>query len=112
MWRRRGRHPAMRESKDTDEAVERLVNMGAANLMQRAQQGQFARAYGREAEIAQVFEALQARRSVLLLGLANVGKTAILHEVISRIARMQCPHPPWPQGKPVFSISPASVLLP
>jgi ATP-dependent Clp protease ATP-binding subunit ClpA/protein subunit release factor B len=101
----------MRESRETDEAVERLVNMGAANLLQRAQQGQLARAYGRESEIAQVFEALQARRSVLLLGPANVGKTAIFHEVFARLARRQCPDPAWAEGKAVVSISTGAVLV-
>jgi ATP-dependent Clp protease ATP-binding subunit ClpA len=83
--------------------------MGAANLTQRALGGQYAHAYGREAEIAKVFEALEARRSVLLLGPANVGKTAILHEVIAQIARRQCPA--WAEGKVFVSISTGAVLV-
>ncbi len=67
--------------------MERLVSLGAADLSARALEGQLARAYGREAEIAQVCESLAARKSVLLLGAANVGKTAVIHEVTARMAR-------------------------
>ncbi|MGO8951235.1 MAG: AAA family ATPase [Ktedonobacterales bacterium] len=82
-------------SGNTDEGdaaiVSRLIGMGATDLTARAKQGQVPRAYGREAEVTKVFECLAARRSLLLLGPANVGKTAILHEVISRVFRHQAP---------------------
>ncbi len=71
--------------------IEHLVGMGAADLTARAKRGQVARAYGREAEVTKVFESLAARRSLLLLGPADVGKTAILHEVVSRIVKNQAP---------------------
>ena len=75
------RHTAATENMD------RLVELGAADLSARALDGQLARAYGREAEIAKVCESLAARKSVLLLGAANVGKTAVIHEVTARMAR-------------------------
>ncbi|HEX6800538.1 MAG TPA: AAA family ATPase, partial [Ktedonobacterales bacterium] len=75
------RHTAATENMD------RLVELGAANLSARALEGLLARAYGREAEIAKVYESLAARKSVLLLGAANVGKTAVIHEATARMAR-------------------------
>ena len=82
-------------SRDTDATdaalIERLVGMGATDLSARAKQGQLARAYGREPEVSKVFDSLTARKSLLLLGRANVGKTAILHEVASRAVRRQAP---------------------
>jgi ATP-dependent Clp protease ATP-binding subunit ClpC len=71
--------------------VERLVGMGATDLSARTKQGRVSRAYGREAEVSKVFESLAARRSFILLGRADVGKTAILHEVIGRVATHQAP---------------------
>ncbi len=76
---------------DDADIVSRLVGMGATDLTARAKQGQLARAYGREAEVTKVFESLAARRSLILLGPADVGKTAILHEVISRVVRRHAP---------------------
>src|SRR5689334_4040047 len=59
---------------ELESALERVVGMGASDLTQRAQAGQLARAYAREAEVAKVFESLVARRSVLLLGPADVAR--------------------------------------
>ncbi|MFI5272829.1 MAG: AAA family ATPase [Ktedonobacterales bacterium] len=93
---------------ETD-AIERLVAMGAADLTARALGGQLAHAYGREPEIAKVCESLAARKSVLLLGEANVGKTAILHEITGRIARKTAPA--GLDGWYVVSISTGTVLV-
>ncbi|HEX9413982.1 MAG TPA: AAA family ATPase, partial [Ktedonobacterales bacterium] len=66
------------------------------------------RAFGRDAEIEQVTRSLLSRQSVLLLGAAEVGKTAILHELINRSV--------WKQGpaelhtKRVVSISTGGIL--
>jgi ATP-dependent Clp protease ATP-binding subunit ClpC len=90
-------------------ALEHLISMGASDLSQRALSGQLARAYGRDAEVSKVFECVAARRSVLLLGPANVGKTAILHEVVGRMARKQAPE--GLEGAHVVSISTGAVLV-
>jgi ATP-dependent Clp protease ATP-binding subunit ClpC len=72
---------------ETTVDMDRLVSLGVTDLSARALDGQLARAYGREAEIARVCESLAARKSVLLLGAANIGKTAVIHEVTTRMAR-------------------------
>lgn len=74
-----------RENNDGRPPLERLVAMGATDLTARAQSGLLAHAHGREAEIEQVSKSLIAKKSVLLLGEAEVGKTAILHEIIGRM---------------------------
>ena len=48
-----------------------LLDVGAKDLTQRAQNGQLKRAHGRDAEVARVFAALERKRSVLLLGPAE-----------------------------------------
>src|SRR5690242_12053349 len=96
-------------AEELESALERVVGMGASDLTQRAQAGQLARAYAREAEVAKVFESLAARRSVLLLGPADVGKTAILHEAVARIARKQAPAAL--AGKRVVAISTGAVMV-
>jgi len=85
-----------------------LLDFGAKDLTQRAQNGQLKRAYGRDAEVARVFAALERNRSVLLLGPAEVGKTAILHEMVYRMARRQCPDAF--AGKWVVAVSTGDVL--
>jgi ATP-dependent Clp protease ATP-binding subunit ClpA len=101
----------VRRDSANDEAsiIERIVSLGAADLTQRALAGQLAHAYGREAEVAKVFESMTARRSVLLLGNANIGKTAVLHEVISRIAHKQAPEAL--HGARIVSVSTGVVLV-
>jgi ATP-dependent Clp protease ATP-binding subunit ClpA len=97
-----------REQNDRRPPLERLVSMGFTDLAARAQAGQLARAYGREPEIEQVVDSLLARRSVLLLGEAEVGKTAILHEVAGRLARNQLPEAL--HGRRVLAISTGGML--
>ena len=94
---------------ELESALERVVGMGASDLTRRALAGQLARAYAREAEVAKVFESLAARRGVLLLGPADVGKTAILHEAVARIARKQAPAAL--AGKRVVAISTGAVMV-
>jgi ATP-dependent Clp protease ATP-binding subunit ClpA len=89
--------------------LEKLTSMGATDLTPRAQAGQLAHAYGREAVVSKVFEGLTAGRSVMLLGPANVGKTAILHEAITRIARKQAPEAL--HGTHVVAISTGAVMV-
>src|SRR5579884_4362671 len=90
--------PTSRDNRDKDSKDERpstlrqLIDFGAKDLTARAINGQLKRAYGRDAEVARVLASLERKRSVLLLGAADVGKTAILHEVVTRMIR--------PQGAP------------
>jgi ATP-dependent Clp protease ATP-binding subunit ClpA len=98
-----------RESKDEKPAtLHRILDIGATDLTQRALAGQLARAYGRDAEVEKVFHSLQRKRSVLLLGPADVGKTAILHEAVQRMARRQCPDEL--AGRWVTAVSTGAVL--
>jgi ATP-dependent Clp protease ATP-binding subunit ClpC len=104
-------HKNNKDHKDQDDkpaTVERIVDEGATDLTARAQNGQLKRAYGRDAEVEKVLDSLQRKRSVLLLGQANVGKTAILHEAVQRMARRQCPD--GVAGKWVVSFSTGAVL--
>ncbi|HEU5438384.1 MAG TPA: AAA family ATPase [Ktedonobacterales bacterium] len=94
---------------DDNSALEQLVSMGAADLSARALSGSLARAYGREDELAKVCESLAVRKSVLLLGNANVGKTAIIHELTTRMIRKQAPA--GLEGMRVVSISTGAVLV-
>jgi ATP-dependent Clp protease ATP-binding subunit ClpA len=88
--------------------LEHLIGMGATDLTARAESGQLAHAHGREAAIEQVFQSLVARRSVLLLGPADVGKSAILHEVVFRMHRREAPEAL--HGKRVVAISTGRIL--
>jgi ATP-dependent Clp protease ATP-binding subunit ClpA len=97
----------MSRDDETDD-LQAALEIGATDLTQRALAGQLARAYGRETEIEQLFESLLAKRSVLLLGPSDVGKTAVLHEAVHRMARKQCPH--GLAGKRVVAISTGAVL--
>ena len=99
----------MADKEALQNALERLANLGASELTQRALGGQLARAYAREAEISAVFESLAARRSVLLLGPADVGKTAVIHEVAMRIAHGRAPSAL--AGKHVVTISTGAVMV-
>ncbi len=97
-----------RENNDSRPPLERLMAMGATDLSARAQAGQLARAYGRESEIEQVCKSLIAKKSVLLLGEAEVGKTAILHEIIARMLNHTAPEPL--RDHRVVSVSTGAIL--
>jgi ATP-dependent Clp protease ATP-binding subunit ClpC len=94
---------------DKPETIDRILSIGASDLTAKAQSGQLSRAYGRDAEVEKTLSALARKRSVLLLGAAEVGKTAILHEATQRMARgSQCPEPV--RGKWVVGVSTGIVL--
>lgn len=88
--------------------LQRIIELGGTDLSRRLQQTPPLHAYGRDAEIAQVFESVAERRSVLLLGPSDVGKTAILHEVAWRMALKHAPKAL--DGWHVVSISTGAVL--
>jgi ATP-dependent Clp protease ATP-binding subunit ClpC len=96
------------EQQDDAGHLQRALEIGATDLTQRALSGLLAHAYGREVELEQLFESLAARRSVLLLGPPDVGKTAILHEAIHRMAHKPAPH--GLDGTRVLAISTGAVL--
>jgi ATP-dependent Clp protease ATP-binding subunit ClpA len=73
------------------EALDRLVNMGAINLSERARRDELQRAYGRDVEVEQVFASLLEARSVLIVGPGGAGKTAVLHEAIHRMTHGEAP---------------------
>lgn len=98
----------MRRERDDRQPMQRLIAMGVTDLTARAQAGQLARAYGRDAEIERVAQSLLRKESVLLLGDAEVGKTAILHELVNRIVWKQPPE--GLHGKHVVSISTGGIL--
>lgn len=97
-----------RDLDDEHPSLERLISLGATDLTARAEGGNLSRAYGREAEIEQVLKSLMARRSAILVGPAEVGKTAVLHEVISRIVWRQAPESL--HGMRVISISTGIIM--
>jgi ATP-dependent Clp protease ATP-binding subunit ClpC len=96
------------ERNDRRPPLERLVAMGAIDLTARAQAGQLARAFGREAELARIARSLLDKQSVLLLGEAEVGKTAIVHELVNRTVWRQGPDSL--HGKRVLAISTGTIL--
>jgi ATP-dependent Clp protease ATP-binding subunit ClpA len=97
-----------RERDDRRPPLERLVDMGATDLTARVPNGHLSRAYGREAEIEQFTKSLLNKQSVLLLGPAEVGKTAILHEIVCRCVWNQGPDEL--HGHHVVSISTGGIL--
>ncbi|HEV2236377.1 MAG TPA: AAA family ATPase, partial [Ktedonobacterales bacterium] len=97
-----------RERDDRRPPLERLVDMGATDLTARVPAGHLSRAYGRDAEIEQFTKSLLNKQSVLLLGPAEVGKTAILHEIVCRCVWNQ--GPAELHGHRVVSISTGGIL--
>ncbi len=62
------------------------------NLNHRATDGRLGRTFGREALVEQVSTQLERDgAAILLVGPAGVGKTAVLHEVVRRMAAQQRP---------------------
>jgi ATP-dependent Clp protease ATP-binding subunit ClpC len=61
------------------------------NLSHQARDGALGRAYGREAIVTSVVEALERRPgiAIALVGVGGVGKTAIVHEVTRRLVERQ-----------------------
>jgi len=86
-----------------DQALAQLSALGVTSLTERARRGELPRAYGRDAEVDQLFANLLERRSVLLLGPSGVGKTAVLYEAIHRMAEGTAPEPL--RGKHVVQVS-------
>ena len=69
----------------------KLEQFVLTDLFVRAHAGELPRAFGREPEVAAVLAALAKGESVLLLGEAATGKTAILYEAIHWIVEKRAP---------------------
>jgi ATP-dependent Clp protease ATP-binding subunit ClpC len=79
-------------------------------LSDQAGEQRLPRAYYRDAEVRKVLTTLagEERPSLVLIGPPGVGKTAIIHEVVRRIARKECDE--VLRGRQVWSMS-ASALM-
>jgi ATP-dependent Clp protease ATP-binding subunit ClpC len=62
------------------------------NMTAQASEGRFRKAYRRDRQVEDVMRTLLGSRnnSVLITGASEVGKTAVMHEVIRRIHRKEC----------------------
>jgi ATP-dependent Clp protease ATP-binding subunit ClpC len=70
----------------SDEAFSALVSAGARDLVDAAIEGALPPVWFREADAASTLDLLDRRRSVLLVGPAGVGKTAVVHAIARRMA--------------------------
>jgi len=63
------------------------------NLTAQVNEGRFRRTYRRDHQVDEVFQTLCSPRnnSLVLVGPSEAGKTAIIHEVVRRIQRKECP---------------------
>ncbi|NLX10114.1 MAG: AAA domain-containing protein [Chloroflexi bacterium] len=80
------------------------------NLMAQASEGRFRRAYHREDEVSLILQAVASARhnSVLVTGPAEVGKTAIIHEIVRRIHSQDCDEAL--HGRQVWMLSPDRII--
>ncbi|RKG89600.1 AAA family ATPase [Corallococcus terminator] len=79
-------------------------------LNEEARAGLLERAWGRDAEVARLAETVtaSARASVLLVGPASVGKTALVHELVQRAEGAGAGHPL--HGLEVYSTSGGRIM--
>jgi ATP-dependent Clp protease ATP-binding subunit ClpC len=98
----------VRRERDDRPPLERLISIGCTDLVARAQAGTLERAFGRDVELQQIAQSLIEKRSVLLQGPAEVGKTALIHELACRMARKQ--GPAALHGKHIVAISTGGIL--
>ncbi|CAG0974418.1 ATP-dependent Clp protease ATP-binding subunit ClpC [Anaerolineae bacterium] len=77
---------------ETGDAFWALREIGV-NLSAQAAEGRFRKTYRRDDQVNEILQTLCAPRnnSLLLVGQSESGKTAILHEVVRRIQRQECP---------------------
>jgi ATP-dependent Clp protease ATP-binding subunit ClpA len=70
----------------SDDTYEEALERDARDLVSAARASELSPVYFRDAEIAAVIDQLERDRSVLLVGPAGVGKTAVLHGVAKAMA--------------------------
>jgi ATP-dependent Clp protease ATP-binding subunit ClpA/protein subunit release factor A len=75
------------------DSQENVLSLCGLNLSEQAKQGRLGRAERREQLVERLMVALAApgKSSVMLVGRADVGKTAILHEVVERMRTGKAP---------------------
>lgn len=80
------------------------------NMTAQLAEGRFRRTYRRDDTVEEVLHTLAAQRnnSVLLVGQSETGKTAIVHEVIRRIQRKECPESLY--DREVWMLSPDRII--
>lgn len=80
------------------------------NMTAQAAEGRFRKAYRRDEKLEELMQILMSPRnnSVLLVGPSEAGKTAIVHELVRRIQRGDCPEPL--QDRQVWMLSPDRII--
>lgn len=80
------------------------------NMTAQLSEGRFKRTYRRDELVEDVMQSLAGSRnnSILLIGQSETGKTAIVHEVIRRINRKDCPEALF--GREVWMLSPDRII--
>lgn len=89
-------------------SLETMLNEFATNLTEQLQAGAHGGIYGRAEEVEQVLQTLASplKGRVVVTGDARVGKTAVVHEAVRRIAQGECPEAL--KGAQVWATSPAA----
>lgn len=87
----------------SDDTYEEALERDARDLVSAARESELLPVYFRDAEIAAVLDQLDRDRSVLLVGPAGVGKTAVLHGVARAMAERDA-------GDHLYEISTALLL--
>lgn len=84
---------------------ENVLTLCGMNLSEQAARGKLGRADRREALVDQLITALAGEKhsSIMLVGRADVGKTALLHEIVERIRAGTVP--PALRGREVWAIT-------
>lgn len=80
------------------------------NMTAQAAEGRFRRAYRRDELVEDLMKTLMAPRnnSILLIGPSEGGKTAVIHEVVRRMQRGDCPEPL--RDRAVWMLSPDRII--
>lgn len=80
------------------------------NMTAQSAEGRFRRAYRRDEKVEELMQILMSPRnnSVLLVGPSEAGKTAIVHELVRRLHKGDCPEPL--QDRQIWMLSPDRII--
>ncbi len=94
-----------------DDPLQGLLGATAVNLSEQARRGKLRETYGRDDEVVALLDRLArgAKASPLVVGPPRVGKTAVIHAAVARMARGECPEAL--AGVTVYALSPAQLVL-